>query len=49
MMQRVGSHPLGARRLPWGRTPGALGFGGEAEDVGLDRETNPRQAWNSGV
>ncbi|MEO5823362.1 MAG: helix-turn-helix transcriptional regulator [Vicinamibacteraceae bacterium] len=47
MMQRVGSQPLGARRLPWGKAPGALGFGDTAEEVELD-ETTPRQAWNSG-
>jgi hypothetical protein len=49
MMQRVGSQPLGARRIPWGKAPGALGFGSDAtEDVGLDGEPNPREAWNSG-
>lgn len=46
MMQRVGSQPLGARRLSWGKSPGALGFGADGEDA--DRETPPREAWNSG-
>jgi len=31
MMQRVGSHPLGARRLPFTKAPGTLVFG-EASD-----------------
>jgi len=48
MMQRVGSQPLGARRMLWGRAPGALGFGDEAETVALDSEPAPRQAWTSG-
>jgi hypothetical protein len=47
MMQRVGSQPLGARR-PWGRTQGAIGFGDETDEAGLDREANPRQPWYSG-
>ena len=46
MMQRVGSQPLGARRMPLGKATGALGFGDDAEAV--DSEPNPRQAWNSG-
>jgi transcriptional regulator with XRE-family HTH domain len=46
MMQRVGSQPLGARRMPLGKATGALGFGDE--DEALDGEANPRQAWNSG-
>jgi hypothetical protein len=54
MMQRVWSHPLGARRLPFGKAPGALvfgegGFGDGRDGEALDGETNPRQAWNSGV
>lgn len=46
MMQRVGSHPLGARRLSWGKGHGALGFGDGSDEA--DRETPPREAWNSG-
>ncbi len=46
MMQRVGSQPLGARRLSWGKAHGALGFGDGSEEV--DAETPPREAWNSG-
>jgi transcriptional regulator with XRE-family HTH domain len=49
MMQRVGSQPLGARRLSWGKEQGPLGFSDEPADVSLDAEGNPRQAWNSGV
>jgi transcriptional regulator with XRE-family HTH domain len=50
MMQRVGSHPLGARRLPFGKAPGALVFGDDGgDDTALDAEANPRQAWNSGI
>jgi transcriptional regulator with XRE-family HTH domain len=49
MMQRVGSQPLGARRMPLGKATGALGFGDDAEDDDtIDGEPNPRQAWNSG-
>lgn len=48
MMQRVGSQPLGARRMPLGKATGALGFGDDDEDAPLDGEANPRQAWNSG-
>jgi transcriptional regulator with XRE-family HTH domain len=48
MMQRVGSQPLGARRMPLGKARGALGFGDDADDETLDGETNPREAWNSG-
>ena len=33
MMQRVGSQPLGARRLSWGRAHDALGFGDTTEDT----------------
>ena len=50
MMQRVGSQPLGARRMPLGKATGALGFGdgdGDEEDA-IKGETTPRQAWNSG-
>ena len=47
MMQRVGSQPLGARRMPLGKATSALGFA-EDEDEPLDGEANPRQAWNSG-
>src|SRR4030095_2958259 len=39
MMQRVGSQPLGARRMPLGKATGALGFGGDAEGEALDSET----------
>jgi transcriptional regulator with XRE-family HTH domain len=46
MMQRVGSQPLGARRLSWGKAPGALGFGDDGGDA--DREPPSREAWNSG-
>jgi transcriptional regulator with XRE-family HTH domain len=49
MMQRVGSQPLGARRMPLGKATGALGFGDDAEDDALDAEATPRQAWNSGL
>jgi transcriptional regulator with XRE-family HTH domain len=49
MMQRVGSHPLGARRLPFGKAHEALVFGDRGDDEALDAEANPRQAWNSGV
>jgi transcriptional regulator with XRE-family HTH domain len=48
MMQRVGSQPLGARRMPLGKTTSALGFADEDEGDTLDGETTPRQAWNSG-
>jgi len=47
MMQRVGSQPLGARRMPLGKATSALGFADD-EDEPLDGEANPRQAWNSG-
>jgi Helix-turn-helix domain len=46
MMQRVGSQPLGARRMPLGKATEALGFGDE--DDAIDGEANARQAWNSG-
>ena len=49
MMQRVGSHPLGARRLPFTKAPGALVFGEASDEDALDGEATPRQAWNSGV
>ncbi len=49
MMQCVGSHPLGARRLPFGRAHGALGFGEDADAAGLDADGTPRQAWNSSI
>jgi transcriptional regulator with XRE-family HTH domain len=48
MMQRVGSHPLGARRLPFGKAHEALVFGDRGSDEALDAEA-PHQAWNSGV
>jgi transcriptional regulator with XRE-family HTH domain len=48
MMQRVGSHPLGARRLPFTKAPGALVFGDDSDDA-LEAEATPRQAWNSGT
>ena len=47
MMQRVGSQPLGARRMPLGKATVALGFGDDDEDDTIDGEANPRQAWNS--
>jgi transcriptional regulator with XRE-family HTH domain len=47
MMQRVGSQPLGARRMPLGKATSALVFADDDEDA-LDSEANPRQAWNSG-
>ena len=49
MMQRVGSQPIGARRLAWGRAQSALGFGEAGDDeAGIDGEPAPRQAWYSG-
>jgi hypothetical protein len=46
MVQRVGSQPLGARRLTWGRTPGALGFGDDSGDAeALDAEAARPRAW----
>ena len=48
MMQRVGSHPLGARRLPFTKAPGALVFGDDGDDA-LEAEATARQAWNSGT
>jgi transcriptional regulator with XRE-family HTH domain len=48
MMQRVGSQPLGARRLSWGKADGALAFGDGSDDAAVDRETPSREAWNSG-
>jgi transcriptional regulator with XRE-family HTH domain len=48
MMQRVGSQPLGARRLTWGKAQETLAFGDDAEEVAVDSETASRQAWNSG-
>jgi transcriptional regulator with XRE-family HTH domain len=47
MMQRVGSQPLGARRMPMGKATATLGFSDEDDDA-IDGETTPRQAWNSG-
>jgi hypothetical protein len=61
MMQRVGSQPLGARRLTWGRAQGALGFGEATEDAeatlddesqhlrGQHLQSGGRQAWGSGL
>jgi hypothetical protein len=61
MMQRVGSQPLGARRMTWGRAQGALGFGEAPEDPGEALDGEPaqlpgrhlqgqgRQAWGSGL
>jgi len=46
MMQRVGSQPLGARRLSWGKAPAALGFGDAGDEA--EHETPSREAWNSG-
>jgi transcriptional regulator with XRE-family HTH domain len=46
MMQRVGSQPLGARRLSWGKAPAALGFGDAGDET--EHETPAREAWNSG-
>jgi transcriptional regulator with XRE-family HTH domain len=48
MMQRVGSQPLGARRMPLGKASGALGFGSDAVGDALESESNPRQVWTSG-
>jgi len=48
MMQRVGSQPLGARRMPLGKATGALGFSSDAEGDALEGEPPARQAWNSG-
>jgi hypothetical protein len=50
MMQRVGSQPLGARRLTWGRAHDGLGFGEAAPDAdaALDADPARRQAWGSG-
>ena len=48
MMQRVGSQPLGARRMPLGKATGALGFGDGDEEDAIEGEATPRQAWNSG-
>jgi hypothetical protein len=48
MMQRVGSQPLGARRVPFGRASQALGFGDTVEDeVGLEADSTPQRAWGS--
>ena len=33
MMQRVGSQPLGARRMPLGKATGALGFGDDDDET----------------
>lgn len=46
MMQRVGSQPLGARRMPLGKATAALGFADEEDAV--EAEPTPRQAWTSG-
>jgi transcriptional regulator with XRE-family HTH domain len=46
MMQRVGSQPLGARRMPLGKATAALGFADEEDAV--EAEATPRQAWTSG-
>ena len=48
MMQRVGSQPLGARRMPLGKATAALGFGDGDEEDAIEGEATPRQAWNSG-
>lgn len=46
MMQRVGSQPLGARRLPWGRAHDALGFGEAAGDAeALEADPAQPRAW----
>jgi transcriptional regulator with XRE-family HTH domain len=49
MMQRVGSQPLGARRVPFGRASQALGFGEAGEDDAAALEADPAQqrAWGS--
>jgi transcriptional regulator with XRE-family HTH domain len=50
MMQFVGSQPLGARRLPFGKASSALGFGDTSDDEGhppLDPEPSRTQAWGS--
>ena len=46
MMQRVGSQPLGARRLSWGRAHDALGFGTAAEEAEpLEADPAQHRAW----
>jgi hypothetical protein len=47
MMQRVGSQPLGARRVPFGRAQSALGFGtaSETDGAALDAEPGRHGAW----
>ena len=48
MMQRVGSQPLGARRMPLGKaTARSASADGDEEDA-IEGEATPRQAWNSG-
>ena len=42
MMQRVGSQPLGARRMPLGKATGALGFGDDADDDDASTPRPPR-------
>jgi len=48
MMQRVGSQPLGARRMPLGKATVALGLADGDEEDAIEGEATPRQAWNSG-
>jgi transcriptional regulator with XRE-family HTH domain len=48
MIQRVGSQPLGARRLPWERTSAVLGFESRDEDDGtLEADASARPVWGS--
>jgi hypothetical protein len=48
MMQRVGSQPLGARRMPLGKATVALGLADGDEEDAIEAEATPRQAWTSG-
>ena len=48
MMQRVGSQPLGARRMPLGKATVALGLADGDEEDAIEGEATPRQAWTSG-
>ena len=50
MMQFVGSQPLGAKRLPFGKASSALGFGAATDEdahASLDAEATRTQAWGS--
>ena len=48
MMQRVGSQPLGARRMPLGKATVALGLADGDDEDAIEGEATPRQAWTSG-